>query len=138
MKIIFNTLKISNETEAVKYFKLPKNLINVKENGRIELEVLDVAESAVESFYRMEKTDTLFSISKKFSVPVSLIKDANDGMVFAGGVVIYIPVVKCKTYVVKPMDTVESICETFNLKEDRLKSRNHLDYLFAGQIILLD
>ena len=138
MKIIFDTLELSNKKEAAKFFKLPENEIVIKEKGRIEIEIAEVVERAVESYYRMETTDTLFSISKKFSVPVSLIKEANEGVIFAGGVVIYIPVVKCDTYIVSPMDTIESISLKFNQDIQKLKERNQLDYLFAGQIILLD
>ncbi len=90
-------------------------------------------EEAIESQYIVQKGDTLYSISKKFNIPVSDIKNIN-GLTsdnLSIGQVLFLdnqnePIEDLSTYIVKKGDTLYSIAIQNNLTVEELKKINNL------------
>ena len=93
------------------------------------------------STYTVSKGDTLYSIAKKFGIPVDKLKDANklvNNMLSIGQKLI-IPLMEDTTYVVKAGDTLYSIARKFNITVDELKKLNNIldDVLAIGKILIV-
>ena len=43
-----------------------------------------------------------------------------------------------KIYIVKEFDTIDSVCEKFNLEKEIFKKINYVDYVFCGQRVIVD
>ncbi len=89
-------------------------------------------------FYYVLENETLVDIAKKFSTTERVIFVENmlkneD----VSGKILYI---RCyeKIYQVELFDTVESICEKFNLQIEIFKKINYVDYVFCGQSVIVD
>ena len=88
-------------------------------------------------FYKMEKNDNLMSIERKMKVPISLLKAANENIVFARGVTIIIPKTNYKLYEVKPSDTIQSICQEFKLEKGAFYEVNDIKYVYPGMTVFI-
>ncbi len=84
-------------------------------------------------YYRVQKDDSVLSISNKFNLCVFTIIENNNlkGEIEAGDI-LYIQSQSDSLYTVKPCDTIYSICKKFNKKEEELLQENNVDYIFCG------
>lgn len=89
-------------------------------------------------FYRVEKGDTIFLISKKFRVPPTLLVFDNNlkSDVLAGDLLV-IKVKEGKSYSVKALETIKEIAEKFNKREEDILEYNKTPILYFGQDILI-
>ncbi|MEG1520173.1 MAG: LysM peptidoglycan-binding domain-containing protein [Clostridia bacterium] len=136
MRIIFNELKERDENKLQQLFNVSKSQIELTKNG-VAITILEVEQECSEKLYRMTKTDTLHSVSRRFFVPEGAILKANDGIIFDAGVVVVIPKVEKKRYTVKPLDSFSSIAKAFGTTVEKIKLENNIDYVYAGQIIFI-
>lgn len=93
--------------------------------------------------YTVKKNDTLYSISKKFNIPISEIKRINNLQSdnLSIGQVLYFEsqdeIDKTSTYIVEKGDTLYSIARKINTTPEEIKRINRLtdNTLFIGQIL---
>lgn len=84
-------------------------------------------------FYRVGQGETVLSLSQKFSIPVCiLIKDNALKEEILAGDLLLIKQEQGKTYMVKPTDTLESVCNKFCINENELLEKNGVSYIFYG------
>ena len=102
-----------------------------------------VSKSEDETQYcTVKKGDTLSAISRKYSIPVSEIRELNDlrPTKLKPGQKLLIKRIVPKTYIVKKGDNIYRIAKKFNIDTDELKNINGLetDQLKPGQKLLLE
>lgn len=94
---------------------------------------------ASDTLHVLEKGETLYSLSRKYAVPLALILERNnisDAGKIAAGQKIYIP----ETYTVQKGDTLYSIARTFSVSVDALAKINSLAdaaVLKVGKILII-
>ena len=89
-------------------------------------------------FYRVQKGDTLKRISLKFSVPEQkLIMDNALSQEVLEGDILYVEKLDLKTYLVRPLDTIDVISKKFGVDKEKILSVNEIDYVYMGQVIYL-
>lgn len=89
-------------------------------------------------FYRANEGDTVFSLSKKFSIPpVKIIKLNMLKKEIQAGDLLYLQTenVSTKKYTVQPFDTLESVSKKLAVDKQKIISLNGVEYLFYGLII---
>lgn len=88
-------------------------------------------------FYRVEKGESVFGLSDKFSVPAFVIIKLNNlRREIEEGDLLYIEQEPDrKIYSVKPCDTVESVAEKFCVAPQKLLDDNGAEYFFYGMKI---
>ncbi len=97
-----------------------------------------------ENIYVVQPGDTLYSLSKRFNIPVSTIKEINNLTtdLLRIGQELFLPYspMEGNTYVVKAGDTLYSIAKKYGLSVDELKRINGLNnnILSIGQILLIN
>ena len=122
---------------------------NLKDSNKLKNNLTDYGEAVVkaiteylnypytpievsQSQYTVKKGDTLYSLSKKFNIPIETIKSINklnsdilsvDQVLF---LVESIPKQETNTYIVKLGDTLYSISKKFNMTIDDIKTINNL------------
>lgn len=92
-----------------------------------------LVENAKKDFiYKIQKTDTQETLRKKFG-------NRNFGYIYAGKC-IYIASSNALKYVVKPLDTLDKVCEKFHMNKDNIIKVNHLktERLFVGQKLIIE
>jgi LysM repeat protein len=93
-------------------------------------------------FHIVKKGDTLLSLSKKYSIPVSELKDINNlgSTKIRIGQKVLLKRTWPRTYTVKRGDNIWKIARRFNINPDELKDINDLetDLLKPGQRIILE
>ena len=88
-------------------------------------------------FYRVENKDTVFSVCQKFQIPPTVLIKLNGlNKEISCGDLLYIEKPACKTYKVKPFDTVELVAKELGLNKTELLEKNGLEYLFYGISII--
>lgn len=94
------------------------------------------------TFYKVKSGDTLLSISKKYSIPVSELKGMNSlsSVKLTKGQKLIVRKTGPKTYTVKKGDNIFRIAKKFDIDADELKNINSLetDVVQPGQKILLE
>ena len=95
--------------------------------------------SASDTLHILEKGETLYALSRKYSVPVAILlernKISNAGKITVGQK-IYIP----ETYTIQKGDTLYSIARKFSVTVDALRKANSLsgsDVLKVGDILIV-
>ena len=95
--------------------------------------------SASDTLHILEKGETLYALSRKYSVPVAILlernKISNAGKITVGQK-IYIP----ETYTIQKGDTLYSIARKFSVTVDALRKANSLsgsDVLKVGKILIV-
>nr|MBP3258572.1 LysM peptidoglycan-binding domain-containing protein [Bacilli bacterium] len=100
--------------------------------------------------YVVQKGDTLYSIARKYNIPVNDIKTLNNltSNTLSIGQILKIPTINNiddnissnNTYIVKKGDTLYSIAKKYNLTVDKLKSLNNLsnNLVSIGQVLVVD
>lgn len=85
-------------------------------------------------FYVVKNGETLENIAKKFGVSKKYIQKNNIEDVYMG-LIIFLPEINFKSYVVQPFDTLSKIAEKLNVTIEDIKIKNGLesDYVFVGQ-----
>lgn len=119
-----------------------KAINNLTTNDLVVGQLLNVPSGlSLVNSYVVEKGDTLYSIAKKFGIPVNKLKEYNklSNNLLSIGQKILIPIEEETTYVVKPGDTLYSIARQFNTTVDIIKKLNNLDnnLLSVGQILIV-
>jgi LysM repeat protein len=93
-------------------------------------------------YHTVKKGDTLSALSKKYSIPVSEIKEINNlrSTKLKPGQRLLVKRIGPKTYTVKKGDTILKIARKFNIDADELRDINDLetDTLKPGQKLLLE
>jgi peptidoglycan endopeptidase LytE len=93
-------------------------------------------------YYTVKRGDTLSTISREYSIPVSEIRELNDlrSTKLKPGQKLLINQTVPKTYVVKKGDNIYRIAKKFNIDADKLKNINSLrtDILKPGEKFLLE
>jgi len=93
-------------------------------------------------YYTVKRGDTLSAISRKYSIPVSEIRELNDlrSTKLKPGQELLINQTVPKTYIVKKGDNIYRIAKKFNIDADKLKNINALgtDILKPGEKLLLE
>lgn len=94
------------------------------------------------SYHTVKKGETLSSISRKYSIPLSELKELNNlkSTTIKPGQHLLVKRIGPKTYTVKKGDTVLKIARKFNMDPDELRDLNELetDSLKLGQKLLLE
>ncbi len=86
-------------------------------------------------FYRVQEGDSLNLIAQKFNAPIGrLIFNNNLTKEVSAGDIILIEQAE-NVYLVKPLDTIESLAKKFNLAPQQILEKNHLEYIFFGLLI---
>ena len=89
-------------------------------------------------FYRVSEGDTVVSVAKKFSLPVSILIELNClSSEISDGDLLYIETEDRTLYMVKPFETAESVGEKFGIPPEKILSDNKVSYLFYGLIIVI-
>jgi len=90
-------------------------------------------------FYRVDKSDTISSISAKFSLPISVVlKDNNLKSEVCEGDLLVINAREGRRYTVKALEDFCDIAKAFNVDEKRLVEINCTPYVYVGMTILLE
>lgn len=96
--------------------------------------MFEVIKNNINSFlYRVEETDTLESISKKFNITINKIKKDNNIQEIYPGCVLYINTKTQNVYIVQPLDTIDGICKKLNVDKFTLINNNKITKLYIGQ-----
>lgn len=84
--------------------------------------------------YRVKENENLEMIAQKFNVSVEKLRiDNNNIQNIYEGCVLFINTLQTKTYVVKPLDTPESVAKKLGVDKQKLIKDNHITKLFIGQ-----
>ena len=95
--------------------------------------------AASDTLHILEKGETLYALSRKYSVPVAILLERNnisDAGKITIGQKIYIP----ETYTIQKGDTLYSIAKKFSVTVDALRKANSLsnsDVLKVGKILIV-
>jgi len=88
--------------------------------------------------YEIQKGDTLYQISKKYNVNTKLLAELNglklEDYIYPGQVIL-IPRKNVSYYITKEGDTIKTVSEIFNVKEEELINQDKTIYLSEGQMI---
>lgn len=97
-------------------------------------------ESPFYTFYEIKKGDTLFKISKDFNVNTKLLAELNglklDDYIYPGQTLL-VPKKDVSYYITKDGDTLYTVSNIFDTKENELINQNKTIYLLPGQMIYL-
>ena len=90
-------------------------------------------------FFRVDKGDSLCSVSERFDIPVvKIIKDNRLSREIEEGDMLYLEKDEgYKVYTVLPTDTVEKIAAANNTSAERILQENGIPYVYFSQKILL-
>ncbi len=90
------------------------------------------------TYYVVEEGDTLYQISRKFNVNPKLVAELNglkiDEYIYPKQTLI-IPKKGIQYYITKDDDTLKTVSNIFNAKENDIVSQNKSIYLLPGQMI---
>ena len=92
-----------------------------------------------DTLHILEKGETLYALSRKYSVPIAILLERNkisDAGKITVGQKIYIP----ETYTIQKGDTLYSIARKFSVTVDMLRKVNNLsnsDVLKVGKILIV-
>ncbi len=92
-------------------------------------------EKSIFGIYKLSRGETLQKVATKFALPIFLLSKANKSVKIAEGVSVVIPNIKYQTHVVTPTDTIENICEKFEITREEFKEKNGEEYIYCGMII---
>ncbi|OGW52683.1 MAG: hypothetical protein A2Y81_09615 [Nitrospirae bacterium RBG_13_43_8] len=128
-KILF--CEIKSDEQPKKYDSLISETKTKKENSKIET-----------NYHIVEKGETLSSISKKYPISVSELKEMNDlkSIRLKPGQQLLVKKIVPKTYTVRKGDTLAKIARKFAVDADELRDINGLetDRLKLGQKLFLE
>ncbi|MCK9575258.1 MAG: LysM peptidoglycan-binding domain-containing protein [Clostridia bacterium] len=88
--------------------------------------------------HRVINGETLESIAKKYTTTTQIIMQVNKIKSVSVGDRVFIPNQHTAIYIVKPLDTIETIAQKFNVTVDYVKQQSGgFDMLFIGQQIVI-
>ena len=91
---------------------------------------------SMKRFYRVQKNDTLVSVSKKFGLTVTeIIRLNNLTDEISEGDMLYLES-SGSVYTVKPEDTIENICQKFGIDKETFIGKNG-DVIFFGEQVVI-
>ena len=89
-------------------------------------------------FYRVNKGETVLSVSEKFGIPPTVIIGVNAlNKEIEEGDVLFIEETGGRTYDVQPFDTLNGVAEKFGVLPEALKTLNGVDYVFYGLDLII-
>ena len=87
-------------------------------------------------FYRVQKGDSLLSVSERFEIPpVSIIKDNGLKKEIEEGDLLFLERKSKNTYKILPADTVDGVCLKFGIGKEDFLSVNGVGYVFYGLVV---
>jgi len=95
--------------------------------------------AAADTLHILEKGETLYALSRKYSIPVAILLERNnisDAGKISAGQKIYIP----ETYTIQKGDTLYSIAKRFSVTVEALRKANSLsnsEVLKVGKILII-
>ncbi|MBE7086874.1 MAG: LysM peptidoglycan-binding domain-containing protein [Clostridiales bacterium] len=89
-------------------------------------------------FYRVQRGETLFDITNRFNLPITVIIKLN-GLKeeVQKGDLLYIEEKDAPLYVVKPTDRIDELAKICNKTKDEILEENGLPFLYVGAKIYL-
>lgn len=86
-------------------------------------------------FYRVQQSDTLFSLCERFNTCIENIERNNKDIDLYPGEVVFIKMNEFKVHIVKPTETLKNIAEKYGKSEQDIVLANNLsdNKLFIGQ-----
>ena len=88
------------------------------------------------ALYRVQTGDTMESISIKFNTCAQRILLDNPYFTdLYAGCLLYISNINRRVYIVKPADTINSICKELGISREKLIQDNKIRTLFIGQML---
>ncbi len=84
-------------------------------------------------FHKFKNGETIESVSSLYHINKTIIEKCCDE-VYAGNCIL-IPVKNKKYHIVKPTETIASICKKYDISYDELISKNSIKKLFIGQML---
>ncbi|MFI3166580.1 MAG: LysM peptidoglycan-binding domain-containing protein [Bacillota bacterium] len=91
----------------------------------------------IRAIYKLSKGESLQKVAVKFSIPTSAIASANKNIKIHSGVYIAIPTVSQKTYTVRAGDSINSICDKFQISKQQFQEKNGSAFIYCGMIIFV-
>ena len=89
-------------------------------------------------FYRVESGDTVFALSRRFNIPVTIIVKLNNlKCEIEQGDLLYLERGQYRIYKVRPFESAESVAQKFNTTPQKILSDNGVEYLFYGLTIMV-
>ncbi len=89
-------------------------------------------------FYRVQKGDTITSISQQFCIPqIKIISLNNLDKEVQEGDLLYLEKEKALTYKVGLFEDADIVAKKFNMTKTELLRLNGIDYVFYGQTVLV-
>ena len=90
-------------------------------------------------FYRVCEGETVFSLSRKFLIPVGAIIDLNnlDREIESGDMLYLEKDCSLSVYTVDVLDTIDSVANKFGVSKQEIQTKNHIPYVFYGLTIFL-
>ena len=87
-------------------------------------------------FYRVEKSDTLCSLERRFNIPKSKIVFDNNlkGEILAGDLLV-LNILDFEYYTIKPFENLTFLSKKFNMEEREILSLNKIEYIYPFQNI---
>lgn len=142
--IIFISVNVHANVTYIKEVNNPPKIAKKnKKQTRIKKNRQNPSSSSLSTtFHKAKKGDTLLSLSKKYSIPVSELKEINNltSTKIRIGQKVLLKRSGAKTYTVKRGDNIWKIARRFNIDVDELKDINSLktNLLKPGRRILLE
>ena len=91
-----------------------------------------------ENIYQVEDNEDFSDISRKYRVSEIQLRNLNDKKKIEVGDYILLPQSYKHIYIVKPNDTLESICLKFNTTPNHIKKLNGVsEFIFIGQQLFI-
>lgn len=87
--------------------------------------------------HKVEHNETIESIARKYNNSPNLLRQVNKISNVEVGDILLIPQKNKATYVVKPLDTFESLSNKFGVSIESIKSNNNTNKLFIGQTLII-
>lgn len=86
---------------------------------------------------RVNKYDSIESIENKYLCPKHIIFKLNKIEYVYEGQWLYIEKSATRIYIVKPFDTINSICAQFNVDEKEILEYNEIEDIFVGMKLFI-
>jgi len=88
--------------------------------------------------HKVKIGETLEDIAKKYTTTTQILMQVNNIKSVAEGDRVYIPHQNTAIYVVKPLDTINSIAQKFNVSVEYIREKNcGIERCFIGQQIVI-
>lgn len=84
--------------------------------------------------HRVLENETIYDIAKIYSVNPIVLEKKYGTKLYAGSCIVLKDINK-KYHIVKPAETIKSICMQYDISPDELLRKNNIQKLFIGEIL---